>query len=328
MPSAALLALAIFADLGSSARAHKGLEAAAAASPRPIECAAGSRHRGTELWERARGQRVEIYCGALARGFALLQRAPDAALKEALAAERALPGHAATRILKGRALLRLGELEEAYSLLSGLAGKTPDAFADPGALHDLALVELLSGRLNEALREYRTLVPRTQLLEDVRERHRVLIEAGGLALALGPANSSEALGYLGEARRLGAPPGLGDLTIGLLALALDRSGRVEQARALVREASGPWVTERLTAELRSPSGEAAKKWPLGKVLLPALVGSEAHAIVALLAERTDVKLAKAQWAAFLQSSAGQGPWAEHARKKLAGLGASERRGAS
>lgn len=336
MEPLALASLLVLLDVGAGERAQKALAAAAAASPRPAECAPSASARGRELWERARSQRVEAYCAALARGFARLARDPAAALNEAVAAEKAFPGQITPRLLKGRALLRTGEIAEAHGLLRALVKDRPDALADPGALHDLALASLRLGRLGEALEEYRTLVPRAELLEDARERYRVFVEAGALAMALGPANLSEALGYLGEARRAGVPPGFADLTLGLLALALDRAGRPEQARALAREASGPWATERVLGESetaeragdeepRTAGKATAQRAQAALVPAPVLVEGELDAVVAMLAERVDVRLARARWTAFLDGSGGKGPWAEHARKKLAALGV-ERKG--
>jgi hypothetical protein len=52
---------------------------------------------------------------------------------------------------------------------------------------------------------------------------------------------------------------------------------------------------------------------------------ELHAVAAILVERTHPDLARTEWKAFLASEGGRsGPFAAHAKQKLAALGAGRR----
>jgi hypothetical protein len=112
--------------------------------------------------------------------------------------------------------------------------------------------------------------------------------------------------------------------LGLLALSLDRAGRREQARAVAREASGPYQLETLLspadrARVAAPELPVSENAPPplaeGRPLLPE---GELHAAIAMLAEGRDAGLRRAHLAAFLASAGGKGPWAEHARRALEG----------
>jgi hypothetical protein len=110
----------------------------------------------------------------------------------------------------------------------------------------------------------------------------------------------------------------------MLALSLDRAGRREQARAVAREATGPFQLESLLspaerARVAAPELPVSEKSQAtlarGRPLLPE---GELHAAIAMLAEGRDASLRRAHLAAFLASAAGKGPWAEHARRALDG----------
>ena len=128
-------------------------------------------------------------------------------------------------------------------------------------------------------------MPRSVVLGSEHIRRTATIEAAALALARGPADLEEALGYLAEAR---ASPAAGDrdLVLGLLALSLDRAGRREQARAVAREASGPFNLEALlspaerarVAAPEPPVSEGARA-PLARDR-PVLPEGEIHAAIA------------------------------------------------
>jgi hypothetical protein len=150
-----------------------------------------------------------------------------------------------------------------------------------------------------------------------------------LSLTRGPQGIDLALGYLADARAVPLS-GERDLVLALSALALSRAGQKERARSLIRETDGPWDLEssltpveraRVASTALESSGEApegASEPPSQRRLL--LLDGELHAAIALLAEGRDRALGRAHWKAFLLSPRGQGPWADHARKALAGLG--------
>jgi hypothetical protein len=297
--------------------------AAAAASPRPALCRAETGSRSS-LWARARPIEVERFCTTLARSFARLERAPAEALELAREATAMFPSETLGPLLEGRALLRLGRTGEAWQRLAPLVAGGAQALDDAASLHDVARAALLTGALEDAQRLYRLLMPRSVVLGSARIRRTATIEAAALALARGPADLEEALGYLAEAR---ASPAAGDrdLVLGLLALTLDRAGRREQSRAVAREASGPYELEELlsrTEQARVASGESGAE-PSGSALArgrPLLPDGEIHAVIAILAEGRDPASRRAHLTAFLASPAGKGAWAEHARRALDGKG--------
>jgi tetratricopeptide (TPR) repeat protein len=331
----AFVATVVFAQLASgplslAPRARASLRAAAAASPRPPECAPPGPGQERSLWDRAHAPGLLQYCNDLARGYARLGHSAAGALEAARAAERAAPGHAAPRVLEGRALLAEDKPADAFRSFQQALKLSRRALRAPGALHALAVSALRSGHTAESLRAYRALVPRASLL-DAAERQRAYVEAAELVMAQGPKSLDEAIGYLTEARRRRSPPGFGDYVSAALALALDRQGRGEEARGVAAEAGGPWrLMSRLDENDKTkPGGDGRAAPSARKKALPSsgpvLPPGELSAMVAILAEREDPALAREQWRAFLASAAGKGPWAAHAKQHLAGLGAARRR---
>ena len=134
-----------------------------------------------------------------------------------------------------------------------------------------------------------------------------------------------ALGYL-ETARASPLAGDHDLLLGLTALALDRSGRSEQARSVARQAEGPWDLEsQLTPAERARVSEAAlapgsELSPSPSGLKPArvmLLDGELHAAIAVLAAGRDEPLRRAHLSRLLgEHGRGLGPWAEQARRAL------------
>jgi tetratricopeptide (TPR) repeat protein len=302
-----------------AARAPEGGEliAFAAASPRPAECAGSVKSTalvGSErtLWDRARRPRLSAYCDALARGYSTLARTPADALAAAQRADKALPGRAAARVLQARAEVALGRHAAAWSHFAEARKISRRSIESPGALHDYAIAALKTDHRDEAVRAYRALAPRAGLLGDGLERQRVYLEAAAAVMTLGEAGLNEAIGYLSEARRKGSRPGFGDYILAGLALALDRSGRGEEARGVAAEAGGASHLALVTAE---PSAASA----LAPRMTPVLPAGEVHALVAILAERDEPELARERWQAFLDGGGTKGVWADHARRRLEAL---------
>lgn len=249
------------------------LATAALASPRPRACRAVA---GGEdgLWSRLRAADAQRYCELLARGYARLQETPDEALSAADAAENLAGPEPAVRVLRGRALMRLGQSGRAFEQFVQAEAQNTQSFVDPKALHDYARAASLSGKLPQALRLYRLLVSRIALLDDVREAAFVQVEAAAHVLAanLGPVGTDEALGYLAQARREAL--GLSVWLDGLRSLALAQSGRAEPnaSRATARSLAA------LDAALAGPSASTAS--PSSMPLLPATVREAIHAAAA------------------------------------------------
>jgi tetratricopeptide (TPR) repeat protein len=299
------------------------LSAAAVASTRPDACRVRGADAGSTLWARARLPEVVRSCRLLARGHARLGSLPAEALALAQAAQDVPANALAARLLAGRALFRLGRVAEAWAALAPFIEPGAAPLDDAASLFDVARSALAAGALDAAERAYRLLVPRAELLGSRQTQRVALIEAASLALARGPNAIDEALGYLESARAMPLA-GERDLVLGLTALALDRAGRSDEARAAAREADGPWDLEnQMTPAERARVAEAAfapgELAPSPSALTPSrvmLLDGELHAAIAVLAAGRDEALRRAHWRAFLASTAGQGPWAEHARRAL------------
>jgi hypothetical protein len=254
----------------------------------------------------------------LARGYARLSRAPALALLAAEEAERAATGRAGPEVLAGRAQFALGRYAQAYEHFARARKRASRSLEAPRALHDYAASALAANHEKEALAAYRLLVPRAGLLARANDRQRAYLEAALLAMAQGEAQLPEAVGYVSEARRRRGPPGMSDIVLGTLALALDRQGRHEEARGVAREAGGPWGLSALLESSKAGDKKKSGRAAPGRVL-PVTRPGELAAVVAMLAEPFDAEVAKDHWQAYLDSPAGKsGPWSQHARKKLSG----------
>jgi len=311
------------------------LAATASASARPPECGApGPAHaeRRVTVWDRAKTPQLGRYCQALARGYSALRRAPERALEAADQAERAWTGRAGPHALRGRALMALGKVDQAWTAFRAAGDRRERSLKPPVTLRAYAAAAALTGHRQEAVRAYRALVPQAALLPGQAARQQMYVEAATWVMSEGPETLDEAVGYLTEARRQGVPLGYRAYVLGALALAFDRQGRVEQAQGVAAEAAGPWsLAQRLgpeeeeDADGASPTPRASSSetsWS-GAPLLP--VG-EVHALVAMLAERSEPELAVEHWRLYL-AALGEAPavWRSHAEKKLTSLAKSRSR---
>jgi hypothetical protein len=283
--------------------ARVDLVALARAGARPKECGGASRTAGNR-WERAKAPGLEHYCDVLAKGYARLKAAPEAALALSAEAWRLMPAEAAPVVLAARAKVALGAFAEGFAGFERARALSPAGLESPGALHDFAIAAQKTGHAREALDAYRALAPRAELYDDPREALRVFIEGAVLAMTQGPERLTEAVGYLTEARRMPKLPELGTYLIGALALALDRQGRKNEAAGIAAELSGPW-------QLESERGAAPKL----SQHQPVLPEGELDAMIAILAERRDRDLALERWQSYLDGPAGKGPFAAHARAR-------------
>lgn len=303
MRKALLLPLLAAALPLRSAAARADLTGAAAASPRPAECRLGQPRAASELWSRARVPELGRFCDALAKGYARLSQAPRDALAQAEKAERALPGRAATSVLRGRASLALGDAAEAWEAL-GRAWKTaPRSLDAPGALHDLGRSALATGHYPEALAAYRALVPRAALLDSDTLRQRIYVEAAAHAMWAGPAGLNEALGYLSEARGTQGAPGFDNVVLAAHALTLDRQNRRKEAEGVLRELRGALDVQALARTVHAP------RLPPGELL----------AFSAIVGERYEPARAASEWSELADTHP-TSPWAAHARAKASALG--------
>jgi tetratricopeptide (TPR) repeat protein len=271
---------------------------------RPPECGEASGH-AANVWERAKSPELRRYCDLVASassklaGTAVMARA---ALEVARQADRVLPGHAAPRVLEGRALASLGKLDEALVALRDGKARDAKALDDPVGLLAWARVLARTGHAGEAAEAYRALLPRASALSSA-ERASAAVEAGLVAMARGPSGLDDAAAALREAVREGQDDTQAIAVLGL-ALALDRGGGADEGRAL--------LSARVHGDPRSDLATARAKELL------AVTPTEAPALAALALEATDAKGAREAWEKYLEVSSA-GPWATQARAHLAAL---------
>jgi tetratricopeptide (TPR) repeat protein len=274
-------------------------------SSRPPECGDPG-GLATNVWERAKSPELRRYCDLVASAASKLVgigATTPGALEAAREADRILPGHAAPRVLEGRALAALGKYGEALEALGEGRSRDPRALDDPSALLAWARALARMGRHDAAAEAYRALLPRSTALATL-ERVSAEIEAGLVAMVRGPEGLDEAAAALREAVRE-AQDEARVIAVLTLALVLDRRGDAEQARTVL-------------SELRRGDPREALTSPRGKELLTA-VPAETHALAALGLESSDPAGSRDEWQQAI-AAAPSGAWAAHARAHLAALG--------
>jgi tetratricopeptide (TPR) repeat protein len=284
-------------------------QAAAWTTGRPPECGDPG-GRGANVWERAKSPELRRYCDLVASASSKLAGTTamaEAALASAREADTVLPGRAAPRVLEGRALAALGKLDEAFKALTDARSRDPAAFDDPLALLAWARVLARTGHADGAAEAYRALLPRASAIA-ASERASASVEAGLVAMARGTTGLDEAVAALREGLREAQDETQG-VAAESLALALDRRGDVDEAKALVAEhGRGDPRTVLVTARAKE---------------LLAVAPGETNALAALALEASDAAGARDAWDRYLAASP-SGPWAAHARAHLAALSGKRR----
>jgi tetratricopeptide (TPR) repeat protein len=285
-------------------------------SGRPPECSEPGGRAGN-VWERAKSPELRRYCDLVASAASKLAGTASMA-EQALAAtqeaDRIVPGHAAPRVLAGRALLALGRLDAAVAALADGKAREPGALDDPLAMLAWARAMARTGHADVAAEAYRAVLPRATGLS-AAERASAAIEAGLVAMSRGPAGLDEAAAALREGVRE-AQDEARAVAVLALALALDRRGDAEESKAL--------LAERAHGDPRAPLA-----MPRAKELL-AVAPGEAPALVALALEPTDPADARDAWLSYAAeapsgaagstgSASAAAPWAAHAKAHAAAL---------
>lgn len=265
----------------------------------------GSLSRRPTIWQLARTPELGKYCDLVARAKSQLATDPKAAAASAKAADTALPGRAAPRVLLARAAFAQGNVTDAAKEFEAARGIDARSVEDPQTMHDLAEVLRKTGKLDEALAVYRALVPRIDLLAPSDRRVLVLLEAAHVSMAVAaktpPASPGsrpsldEAIAYLREARQR-PPTALTNDVLVSLALALDRSGDRVQADAILADAHAPASDTRATTP-------------------DYLVAAEDKYCLDALQAASPADAAKL-WESYLTTPGGKGPWATAARARL------------
>jgi tetratricopeptide (TPR) repeat protein len=200
---------------------------------RPAECAPLASVTASNVWERAKYPVLRRYCDLLSNGAAKLASTGDAAdareaIEDADEASRALPGYAAPAVLRGRALVALGQFREAVASMGEATAADPRALDDPAAL--LAWGRAL-GRVKrpaDAEAAFLSLLPRAIALPPA-ERGEAELEAAFLAQARGKGGLDQAIALFRQAQR-DAQDSLQAVASLALSLALDRAGEREESR--------------------------------------------------------------------------------------------------
>ncbi len=270
-------------------------------SGRPRECGDASGHT-LNVWERAKSPELRRYCDLIASAASKLAGvAPmvEQALSAAREAGGLLPGYAAPHVLEGRALVALGKYDEAYAAMRAGMSIEPHALDDPQALLAWARTLSRTGKVGSAADAYRGLLPRSNVFTS-GERVSAEIEASIVAMSRGAEGIDEAVAALRDAHREARDEARGVVVL-VLALALDRRGDAEQARAVLAERSTGDPRELLESK-------HAKE-------LLAAVPQETYALAAIALEPTDEAGARDQWQQLIDA-APSGVWAAHARAHL------------
>jgi hypothetical protein len=321
--------LSLFLAASAPANELSTLSTFAAASARPAICRPASFSEQSQLWGRTRGGRVDRFCGLLAKGYARLEHAPSVALALSAEAAALLPTELEPHILGGRARVRSSDWQGAFTELSGRVTAKGRPLGDVAALRELGLAAAMSGHLAEAAAAYRAVVPRVAFTRDAVLARITILEAAAVLMASGREGLQDATLYLADARRQPAVPGLDDLLVAMLALALDRAGKSEQAEVLVRELDGVWALERFEsardrerlARQSLPSDEHPKAAPLTfSERTPVLMDGELHAVIGSVAASRDPRLARVHLAAYLETAGPNAPFRSWAVERLAALG--------
>ena len=284
-------------------------------SGRPPECAVEVGATTTNVWERAKSPELRRYCDLVASAASKLAGnavMASAALASAREANEVLPGHAAPRVLEGRALAALGKLDESLAALRDAKARDRSGLDDPLALLAWARVLARTGHAGEAVEAYRALLPRSAALA-TGERAAAAVEAGLVAMAADTKGLDDAIAALREALRDAQDDTL-SVAVLALALALDRRGDAGEARALLVD-GGP-------GDPRVALGTSRAKDLL------AVAPGEAPALVGLGLEASDAGGARDAWEQYVRAPAvttlGTRPWEAHARAHLAALGSRSR----
>ena len=299
-------ALAAILVLGEPTAAQGALGTA-----RPPECGLSEGFRAANPWERAKEPNLRRYCDLLASGTAKLVGPGTALVKDvpqiADEADRLLPRRAAPAILKGRALLRLGRPEDALAALAEAKRRDDRALDDPVALLAWARANARTSHLAEAAQAYRAALPRTSALT-VSDRAAASFEAGITVMAQGKAGVDDAVAMFRQARR-DAQDAIQVASVAALALALDRSGQRDEARAV--------LAERIRADVKPLLSDPR----VVESLANAGAAEEIDALLGVALEALDGGAARESWKRYLDGAGGKGAWADHAREHLTGAAA-------
>lgn len=275
---------------------------------RPAECGEGG-FKVANPWERAKEPQLRRYCDLIARGTSRLVGTASGAgdvVGIADEADKLLPGRAAPSVLRGRAYLKLDKPQEALAALVEAKKRDDRALDDPVALLAWARANARTRHLDEAAQAYRAALPRTSALS-AQERAGASFEAGLVVMEQGAKGVDDAAAMFRQARR-DAQDAMQVASTVALALALDRAGEKDEAKAV--------LAERARSDVKALLSDPR----VSEALVNAGVRHEQDALIAIALEAVDPPVARESWKKYVEGAGGKGPWAEHARSHEGGTG--------
>lgn len=271
---------------------------------RPLECGLADGFKAANPWERAKEPNLRRYCDLLASGTAKLVGSGSAVLVKEVPgiadeADKLLPGRASPSVLKGRAFLRMNQPGDALKALAEAKKRDDRALDDPVALLAWARANAKTGRFAEAAAAYRAALPRTSALS-AQERSAAAFEAG-MTVMMQKGGIDDAVAMFRQARK-DAQDSLQVASVVALALALDRSGQKDEAKAALADRVHADVKSFLVGDPR-----------VREALSDAGASDETDALLGYALEGLDPTASKEAWRKYLEGAGGKGPWADHAR---------------
>jgi len=276
-----------------------GQSTGVAATPAaPPSCQAAWAQAGN-VWERAKRPELLRYCEVVGSARAKLSSghtAVKAGLDLAREAERVLADRAEAFVLEGRALMALGDGQQAVTAFRAAVVRDARALDEPIARLAWARALAQTGQLKEAAEAYRILQPWVRELRGA-DREAAQIEVGIAAMTMGRGGLDDAVSSLRAATRE-CGNDLHSVAVLALALALDRRGDIAGAREALR--------------MDRSMGDPRDRIEISRAVF-ALAPSDALAASALALEIAGERAgAHDAWQAAIEADP-KGPWTDYAR---------------
>ena len=273
----------------------------------------GTESSVSNLWESAKVPALSSHCHRLQLAVeSFRDQKYAAAIDLAQKAELDTPGQAGPWVVRGEANARWGHAQEAVTAFEKARDVNPRALDDAETLDDYGSVLVRLGKLDDARKIYRALLPRVSgaqglcgLKTECDAAGLAYLTAGALALEGGPKALDESIAILREARQKSDPShDVRRIASLALALALDRRGDVDQARELASDvAKTKGIPTEINSEVRA------------RLVAP----EEGIAMRAIGLESTDAAAALDAWRSYLSSGGDKRVWAAHAKEHIARL---------
>lgn len=301
---------------GSAARAAGEMQMATREIvPKAPECAVlfkgGADKTKPNLWESAKQPALGDHCALLQKGVQRINEGNFvAALDLAQKADDLTPGQPGPFVVRGSAYARWGKPKDALEAFEKAKARHARALDDATILDDYGSVLLRLGKVDEARRAYRALLPRVTgptgmcgVQTSCAAASLAYLTAGVLAMEEGPSGLEEAAAILKETRA----KAIGDLQrVASLAfaLALDRAGEAAQAREIAAEVvKTKGVPNEIAPEIAARFASMEEGWAMRAIGL----------------EVAEPLAASDAWKAYLAAGGDKRAWAAHARAHLARL---------